>query len=55
MKKISFVLGCFLISGSFLMPARAQDQALQARIKPAAEKIEQKVIAWRRDFHQHPE
>ena len=55
MKKISFVLGCFLISGSFLMPARAQDQALQARIKPAAEKVEQKVIAWRRDFHQHPE
>ena len=55
MKKISFVLGCFLISGSFLMPARAQDQALQAPIKPAAEKIEQKVIAWRRDFHQHPE
>lgn len=55
MKKIPFVLGCFLISGSFLMPARAQNQALQAHIRPAADKIEQKVIAWRRDFHQHPE
>jgi amidohydrolase len=57
MKKISFILGCFLVSGSFLLqvPARAQDQALQAQIKPAAEKIAQKVIAWRRDLHQHPE
>jgi amidohydrolase len=51
MKKLYFILGCFL----WTAPARAQDQTLQARIKPAADKIEQKVIAWRRDFHQHPE
>lgn len=34
--------------------AHAQ-QTLQARIDSKAYNIEEKVIAWRRDFHQHPE
>ncbi|AQG82293.1 N-acyl-L-amino acid amidohydrolase [Spirosoma montaniterrae] len=33
----------------------AQTTALGTRIDRAAEGLEKKVIAWRRDFHQHPE
>lgn len=35
--------------------ANAQTAALKAKINAAADEIEQRVIDWRRDFHQHPE
>jgi amidohydrolase len=35
--------------------AGAQKKDLRARIDEAADKIEPKTIAWRRDFHLHPE
>jgi amidohydrolase len=34
---------------------RSQKKDLRARIDEAADKIESKTIAWRRDFHEHPE
>jgi amidohydrolase len=33
----------------------AQIDALKTRVDQGADKIESKVIAWRRDFHEHPE
>ena len=35
--------------------AAAQSEALKTKISQSAEKIEGQVIAWRRDFHEHPE
>ncbi|MFM6975865.1 MAG: amidohydrolase [Sphingobacteriaceae bacterium] len=35
--------------------AFAQSEALKAKASQSADKIESKVIAWRRDFHEHPE
>jgi amidohydrolase len=35
--------------------ALSQKKDLRARIDEAADKIESKTIAWRRDFHEHPE
>ena len=37
------------------LPAAAQQQDVNAAIDAAADKIEPKTIAWRRDFHEHPE
>lgn len=37
------------------IPAFSQNDALKAKVSQSADKIEQKVIAWRRDFHEHPE
>ena len=50
MKKITLVLLMILSIKSF-----AQKQTLQAAAIVAANKIEKKVIDWRRDFHQNPE
>lgn len=33
----------------------AQNDARRAKVASAASQLEQKVIAWRRDFHEHPE
>jgi len=33
----------------------AQNDALKTKVDQAADKIEPKVIAWRKDFHEHPE
>ena len=33
----------------------AQNASLRTRINQAADKLEQQVITWRRDFHEHPE
>ncbi len=38
-----------------LLSAMAQKKDLRSRIDEAADKIEPKTIAWRRDFHEHPE
>lgn len=50
MKKI-FLYGLLVISTS----AVAQNDALKNKVNQSADKIESKVIAWRRDFHEHPE
>jgi amidohydrolase len=50
MKKI-FLQSLLLISTSSF----AQNDALKNKADQAADKIESKVITWRRDFHQHPE
>src|SRR5882762_708138 len=39
----------------FVLSATAQKKDISALIDAAADKIEPKTIAWRRDFHQHPE
>lgn len=39
----------------FVLSATAQKKDLSALIDAAADKIEPKTIAWRRDFHEHPE
>ncbi|MEO5890539.1 MAG: amidohydrolase [Ferruginibacter sp.] len=39
----------------FTFPAIAQNTTLRKQSGLAADKIEPKVIAWRRDFHEHPE
>jgi amidohydrolase len=49
----SFIATCSLIMLSF--SSGAQNQAVYAKIDAAADKIESKTIAWRRDFHEHPE
>lgn len=36
-------------------PVYAQQKSLKAEVAAKAAGIEQKVIAWRRDFHEHPE
>jgi amidohydrolase len=43
----------FLLSVS--LPVIAQQNDINAAIDAAADKIEPKTIAWRRDFHEHPE
>lgn len=50
MKKISLQVLMLLSLSSF-----AQSDALRTRVSVSADKIESKVIAWRRDFHKHPE
>ena len=49
-KKITLAILIFTSVNLF-----AQKQTLQSTAKLAGEKIEQKVIDWRRDFHQNPE
>ncbi|GAA4444486.1 M20 family metallopeptidase [Pontibacter saemangeumensis] len=41
--------------GLLAAPGMAQDSKLLARASASADKVEPKVIAWRRDFHEHPE
>lgn len=44
----------FIALGSLRSQAQAP-AALHARISSEADKVESKTIAWRRDFHEHPE
>ena len=37
------------------LPTFAQTVALKSKVSQTADKIESKVIEWRRDFHEHPE
>ena len=48
-------LYALLLSTCLSSPAWAQTGALNPKVNPAADKVEAKVIAWRRDFHQNPE
>lgn len=54
MKLLSAYLTALLLAGS-AAGATAQQAALAARIAQLSAKEEAKVIAWRRDFHAHPE
>ena len=47
-----FILLAGLLTGLYI---HAQKNDVRARIDMAADKIEAKTIAWRRDFHLHPE
>ena len=49
----SFIATCSLVIVCF--GARAQNVSAYSRMDAAADKIESKTIAWRRDFHEHPE
>ncbi len=44
-----------LIGALITLPAVAQQTALTTQVNQAADKVEPKVITWRRDFHQNPE
>lgn len=50
----SVALGVLLLMVSW-MPAGAQLPDLQQEIRQRAAQIERKLIAWRRDIHEHPE
>nr|WP_246202259.1 amidohydrolase [Spirosoma agri] len=43
------------LSGLATHTVSGQTTALNARMDKTAESLEKKVVAWRRDFHQHPE
>jgi amidohydrolase len=51
MKKILFISACLIGVNSL----NAQRTSIESQIELAANKIEPKCIAWRRDFHQNPE
>lgn len=50
MKKI--LIAAYLL---FSLPVLAQTTNSKNKVSQAVDKIESKVIAWRRDFHEHPE
>ena len=50
----AFRLGLLALSISAAFAASAQT-AQRSEVASAAQQLEQKVVAWRRDFHQHPE
>ena len=50
MKRFYFLLLILISANTF-----AQKSALRAEVAKKAASIEQKIIAWRRDFHEHPE
>src|ERR1700704_3262219 len=52
--KRSLISGILFLLSIRLM-AQNDDSKLKARIAAAADKIEAKCIAWRRDIHEHPE
>ena len=51
MRKNYLLSLCLLLS----LHLAAQDMNISAAIDAAADKIEPRTIAWRRDFHEHPE
>ncbi|TGE27575.1 amidohydrolase [Hymenobacter metallicola] len=50
-----FGVAAALLAGAAASPAAAQNAALDARIAKLSAQQEAKVIAWRRDLHEHPE
>src|SRR5437588_12537618 len=50
MKKLYLLILCM-----FSVPALAQVNALRTEVNKKADSLQSKVIAWRRDFHEHPE
>ena len=53
----SFALPLVLLAIAWVLPARAQSIVpdLEQDIRQGATQIESKLIAWRRDIHEHPE
>lgn len=47
--------GTLLVGLLAIRSVAAQPSTLYARLDKTAENLESKVVAWRRDFHQHPE
>jgi amidohydrolase len=50
-----FYSGLWLLVVAPSLPATARASSLEADIDQRATQVESKVIAWRRDLHQHPE
>jgi amidohydrolase len=50
MKRTLFSLSILIATSAF-----AQNESLKNKLSQSADALEQKVIAWRRDFHEHPE
>lgn len=52
-------LMCFLSAVALFLSisglGRADSAALEAEVRRRAKAVEEKLIAWRRDIHQHPE
>lgn len=49
---IRCLLACCLIAAAWPAPAQ---EAQRAEVADAAQRLQDKVVAWRRDIHQHPE
>src|SRR5215203_5117541 len=49
-KFVLFTAACF-----YLIILNAQKMTVESQIESAVKKIEPKYVAWRRDFHEHPE
>lgn len=54
MQTVSKCLCALAVIAGFSLPAAGQS-ALWARVDSGAAEVRGKVVAWRRDFHQHPE
>ena len=54
---IAFAMALVLLASALAPPARAQSivSDLEQEIRQRAAQIETKLIAWRRDIHEHPE
>src|ERR1700761_3799849 len=50
MKKLYFFLLC-----AFTVPAFAQTSVLKNKVAKKADSLQKQIVAWRRDFHEHPE
>jgi amidohydrolase len=50
MKKLYFFMLC-----AFTVPAFAQTTVLKNKIAKKADSLQKQIVAWRRDFHEHPE
>ncbi|GAB3888842.1 amidohydrolase [Spirosoma agri] len=55
MTKYPLFVAAMALSGLATHTVSGQTTALNARMDKTAESLEKKVVAWRRDFHQHPE
>src|SRR5476649_2153094 len=50
MKKLYLFILC-----AFSLPALAQTNSLKKTVSEKADALQSQIIAWRRDFHEHPE
>ena len=50
MKKLYFFMLC-----AFTVPAFAQTTVLKNKVAKKADSLQKQIVAWRRDFHEHPE
>ena len=45
----------FALIGIAAAPAAATEEALHSALDQSVQDVEERVVAWRRDIHQHPE